>query len=188
MMDRERQERERREIFEATWRSYRTAMENVFALQERTLEFARSLVKAPVDALRNQAEINRATLDPLAEQSRRQREALENLVRESANAYTSFLQAPFSYYQEVVEAMTAPWVNTKDAPEIQAGYGSLPLEEAEDGGLPLEDYDSLNVRQVSEQLDGLSVEEIRQLRDHEAENKNRQTLIKRFDARIDAGS
>ena len=198
MMDREKKERERQEIFEATWRSYRTAMENAFALQERTLEFARSLLEAPGEALRNQAEINRATLDTLAEQSRRQREALENLVRESTNAYTNLLQAPFSYYQEVVEAMTAPWVNTEDAPEIQAGDGSLPLEEAEDdglpleetgdGSLPLEDYDSLSVRKVSDKLDGLSTQEIQQLRDYEAENKNRQTLIKRFDARIESGS
>ena len=187
MMDREKRDRERQEIFEATWRSYRTAMENAFALQEQTLEFARSLLEAPAEALRNQAENNRATLDTLAEQSRRQREALENLVRESTNAYANLLQAPFSYYQEVVAAMTAPWVNTEVAPESPED-GGLPLEEAEDSGLPLEDYDSLNVREVSEKLHELSLEEMRQLRDHEAENKNRQTLIRRFDARIEGGS
>ncbi len=188
MMDREKKERERQEIFEATWRSYRTAMENAFALQERTLEFARSLLEAPAEVLRNRAESNRATLDSLAEQSRKQREALENLVRESTNAYVNLLQAPFSYYQEVVEAMTAPWVNTGNASVSRAEDGGPSLEEAGDSGLPLEDYDSLNVRQVSENLDELSVEEIRQLRDYEAENKNRQTLIKRFDARIESGS
>jgi hypothetical protein len=198
MMDRERKERERQEIFEATWRSYRTAMENAFALQERTLKFAWSLLEAPVEALRNRAESNRATLDSLAEQSRKQREALENLVRESTKAYVNLLQAPFSYYQEVVEAMTAPWVNTGNAPESRAEDNGppleaaedvgLPLEEAEDSSLPLEDYDSLNVRQVSEKLDGLSAEEIRRLRDHEAEGKNRQTLMKRFNARIESGT
>jgi len=152
-------------------------MENVFALQERTFEFARSLLEGPAEALRTQAEGNRATLDALAEQSRRQREALENLVRESANAYVNLLQAPFSYYQEVVEAVTTPWVSSGDGPERR-----------EDSGLPLEDYDSLNVREVSNKLDELSVEEIRQLRAYEARNKNRRTLMDRFNQRIEPGS
>ncbi len=178
MMERERKERERQEAFEATWRSYKTAMESAFALQERTLEFARGLLEAPAEALRTQTESNRTTLDTLTEQSKRQREALENLVRASTHAYANLLQAPFSYYQEIVEAMTAPWTSTEDGPESQA----------EDSGLPLEDYDSLTVREVSDQLNELSIEEIRQLRDHEAENKNRQTLMRRFDARIEGGS
>jgi hypothetical protein len=178
MMERERKDRERQEAFEATWRSYKTAMESAFALQERTLEFARGILEAPAEALRTQTESNRTTLDTLTEQSKRQREALENLIRASTHAYANLLQAPFSYYQEVVEAMTAPWTSTEDDLESRA----------EESALPLEDYDSLTVREVSDQLNELSVEEIRQLRDHEAENKNRQTLMRRFDARIEGGS
>jgi type IV secretory pathway VirB10-like protein len=51
---------------------------------------------------------------------------------------------------------------------------------------PLEGYDSLTVKQVSERLDELSAEEIRQLRAYEAENKNRSTLLRRLDERIEA--
>lgn len=178
MMDREKKDRERQEIFEATWRSYQTAMENAFALQEQTLEFARSLFEAPPEARQNHADSSRATLDRLAKQSKRQREALENLVRESTNAYVNLLQAPFSYYQGIVAAMTKPWVRTEVAPKSPA----------EDGSLPLEGYDSLTVREVSEKLHKLSVEEIRQLRDYETENKNRQTLIRRFEASIEGVS
>jgi hypothetical protein len=54
--------------------------------------------------------------------------------------------------------------------------------------LPLEDYDSMNVHQISERLDDLSTEEVRRLRDYEARKKNRRTLIGRFDRRIEAGS
>jgi uncharacterized protein YdiU (UPF0061 family) len=57
-----------------------------------------------------------------------------------------------------------------------------------EGALPLEGYDSMNVRQVSDKLGDLSVEEIRQLRDYEVRNKNRRTLMDRFDARIEAAS
>src|SRR5918998_1008954 len=46
--------------------------------------------------------------------------------------------------------------------------------------LPLAEYDSLNIRQISERLDELSVEEIRRLRDYEVRNKDRSTLVNRF--------
>jgi hypothetical protein len=173
MMDRERTNRERERIFEATRQSYRTAMENVFALQERTLEIARSLLESSAEASRAQAERNRALLEELAEQSRRQREILENLLQETTNAYVNVLWAPFSYYQEVLEAM-AP--TRRGSPRSQ------------ESSLPIEDYNSLNVREVIERLDELGVEEIERLRSYEAANKNRIPLLRRFDARIEAGA
>lgn len=178
MMDRERREKRSQETFQRTWQSYRAAMEKAFALQEQTLDFARSLLEAPVEALRNQAESNRATLDELAEQSRKQQEALESLIRGSTNAYVNLLQAPFSYYQEIMEAMTAPWTSPRGSSE---GRG-------EGDSLPLANYDSLNVREVSDRLDDLGTEEIKQLRDYEVRNKNRKTLVERLDARIEPGS
>ncbi len=114
MMDRERQERDVQDVFQATQASYWTAIEKTFALQERTIEFARNLIEAPPETLRTQAENNRATLEALAEQSRKQREAMENLVRESAKVYESLLQVPFSHGQEYLnfeEATEAPEVN-----------------------------------------------------------------------------
>jgi uncharacterized protein (DUF342 family) len=113
MMDRERQEKDLQEVFETTQASYRAAVENTFALQERTLEFARSLLEAP-ETLREQAENNRVTLKALVEQSRRQREAMEKLVGEAAKVYESLLRAPFSHHQhhpEFEEANEAPEVN-----------------------------------------------------------------------------
>ena len=56
MMDRERQEKDLQEIFETTQGAYRAAVENTFALQEQTLEFAQSLLEAPPETLREQAE------------------------------------------------------------------------------------------------------------------------------------
>ena len=148
-------------------------MENAFALQERTLEIARSLLESSTEASQAQTERNRALLDDLAEQSRRQREILENLLQETTNAYVNVLWAPFSYYQEVLEAM-AP-----------TGRGSPRNQES---SLPIEDYNSMNVREVSERLDELGVEEIERLRSYEAANKNRITLLRRFDARLEAGA
>jgi uncharacterized protein (DUF342 family) len=114
MMDRERQEKDLQEVFESTQASYRAAIENTFALQEQTLEFAQSLLEAPPEAIRDQAENSRVTLEALSEQSRRQREAMESLIGEAAKVYESLLRAPFSHHQhhpEFEEAKEAPEVN-----------------------------------------------------------------------------
>ncbi len=56
--------------------------------------------------------------------------------------------------------------------------------QADAEGLPIEEYDSLNVNQVTQRLGELSVEELERLRDYEAENRNRRSLLERFDRRI----
>ena len=114
MMDHERQERDLQEVFDATQASYRAAIENTFALQERTLEFARHLVEASAEDLRTQAENNRAMLQTLIEESRKHREAIENLVRESAKVYESFLRSPFSHHQSY-----STFEEATEAPEVQ---------------------------------------------------------------------
>ena len=114
MMDHERQERDLQEVFNTTQASYLAAIENSFALQERTLEFARNLIAAPQEALRTQAEHTHATLKTLTEESRRQREAMENLVRESAQVYESLLRSPFSHHHQ-----HPSFEEAKGAPEVK---------------------------------------------------------------------
>ena len=117
MMDHERQERDLQEVFDATQASYRAAIENTFALQERTLQFASTLIEAPEETLRTRAEDNLAMLQTLIEESRRQREAMENVVRESAKVYERLLLSPFSHHQshsKFEEATEAPEVQSRE--------------------------------------------------------------------------
>ena len=114
MMVRERQEKDLQEVFETTQASYQAAVENTFALQERTLEFARSLLESPPETFREQAENNLVTLKALVEQSRRQREAMEKLVGEAAKVYESLLGAPFSHHQHHPE-----FEESKEASEVK---------------------------------------------------------------------
>jgi uncharacterized protein (DUF342 family) len=116
MMDHERQERDLQEVFDATQASYRAAIENTFALQERTLEFARSLIETSAEALETQAENNRVTLDTLTEEARKHREAMENLISESTKVYESLLRSPFSHHQD-----RSKFEEAKEAPEVQPG-------------------------------------------------------------------
>jgi hypothetical protein len=116
MMDRERTEKDLQGIFQVSQHSYQAAVENTFALQKKTLEFARGLLEASAEDLRTQAENNRAVLASLVEQSRMQREAMEKLVQKSAKVYENMLQSPFSHNQqhpEFEKAAEAPEVNPK---------------------------------------------------------------------------
>ena len=115
MMDHERQERDLQEVFDATQASYLAVMENTFALQERTLEFARTLNEASEEALQTHTGNNRAMLERLTEESRRHREAIENLVRESAKVYESLLRSPFSHHQH-----HPSFEEAKEAPEVKS--------------------------------------------------------------------
>jgi hypothetical protein len=114
MMDHERQERDLQEVFDATQASYRAAIENTFAHQERTLQFARHLVEASAEDLQTQVENDRAMLQTLIEESRKHREAMENLVRESTKVYESLLRSPFSHHQH-----HSKFEEAAEAPEVQ---------------------------------------------------------------------
>ena len=50
------------------------------------------------------------------------------------------------------------------------------------------DYDALTVEEVSKRIEGLSAEQLRQVREFEKNNKNRETLIERIDRKIRANS
>ncbi len=53
-------------------------------------------------------------------------------------------------------------------------------------GLPIEEYDSLTVSQITQRLMELSLKQVEQLRDYEAENRNRRSIMQRFETRIRA--
>ena len=50
--------------------------------------------------------------------------------------------------------------------------------------LPIRDYEELTAAQVAEQLDGLSVDQLRQVRDHERRNANRKTVLSAVERKL----
>ncbi|HET7270354.1 MAG TPA: hypothetical protein VFI90_04640 [Rubrobacter sp.] len=101
MMDHERTEKELEEIFEEIQRSYKTFADDAFALQERTLGFARELLENPEG---QEVEGLRDTLEDLAEKSRGERERFERVARKSSEAYMSVLKAPVDEHHKGEEA------------------------------------------------------------------------------------
>src|SRR3954451_14498572 len=104
MMDHERTEKELQEIFEEIQRSYNAFADDAFALQERSLEFARGLLENPAE---REAEGMRATLEELAEKSSGERERFERLARNSNEAYTRVLNGPVDEHHHKTEEAKA---------------------------------------------------------------------------------
>jgi hypothetical protein len=68
---------------------------------------------------------------------------------------------------------------------------SIPISYAQEGvrgaRFPIEGYDELTVEEISGRLGGLSVEDLRVVRDHEERNKNRETVLEQLDRKIRGG-
>jgi hypothetical protein len=65
---------------------------------------------------------------------------------------------------------------------------SYAKEGLEDARFPIEGYDEHTVEEVNARLGSLSAEDLREVRDYEERNKNRETILEQLDRRIRGGS
>jgi len=160
---------------------YGQASESVERQQERAKEFS-ELVSSN---LRQQAEPGRANAQRLSEQADRQREA-----------YAEFLDTAFSRYRAGAEQATrSAQAGVRTLTDTTTGLlgtatGAVGATEevaeraAEAAVFPIEGYDEMNVDEVSERLDDLSIEELQLVRDYEELNEGRKTLLEQMDRKI----
>jgi hypothetical protein len=66
----------------------------------------------------------------------------------------------------------------------QVAREGAPAAESVATGVPIQNYDTLNVGAIVEQLDNLSTEELKRVRSYEQQNKNRDTLLQQIDRRM----
>jgi hypothetical protein len=146
--------------------SYRTVIDHTVALQERNAKFWQGMIYGVVREVRGQAESNRAVTQELVERAEGQRDAFRTLIEESVDAYVELIYAPLVYYRR----------------------GLRLVESGVNGGFPIPGYDELNVAEISQRLDGLTAAQIREVREYEKRNKNRETLIEQLDRKRKAAS
>ena len=151
-------------LAETTRDSFGTVVDHAVGLQERNVRFAQGLVEDSIRELRQQAESNRALTQELVDRTERQRDALQTLVEESVDAYMDLAYAPLSYYRQGLRL-------------VESGVG-----------FPIAGYDELNVAEISERLEGLTAAQVREVREYEKRNKNRDTLIEQLDRKLKAAS
>jgi hypothetical protein len=182
--------------------SYRVVYGQAAESAERQQRRAREFSELVSSNLSEQADAGRPGVQRLSEQAAKQQEAGRALARESVEAYAEFLEDAFSRYRSGAEQATesaregaravadtaAGLVGTAaGAAGATAGATAGAMRSAaETHAFPIEGYDEMNVEEVSERLDDLSVEELRLVRDHEERNNGRETLLERMDRKIRA--
>jgi hypothetical protein len=175
-----------RKFAESLTESYRAVSDRTVSAQQLNAELTQDFFTNVFNNLRGEAESNREMAQQLADQQQRQQEATQALTQESVGAYMDFMNSMFSFHQGGIEAAERGVEEAERSAGAGPGGGPEGRQAVEEP--PLEDYDSLNVDQISERLDKLSDEEIKRLRAYEVRNKNRRTLMNRLRQRIEAGS
>src|SRR5215217_15500 len=133
------------------------------------------LLNTPSSYLSGQAEQQQQTLQQTAQQwmqqAQQQRQTFQQQAQEQRQSFQQMTQEVLGSYSQLFN--------------IPLSYAKEGLRDAK---FPIEGYDELNVEEVSARLDALSSEELREVRDYEERNKNRETVLEQLDRRIRAGS
>jgi hypothetical protein len=178
-----------KQFADAVRASYQAVADRSVSAQALNAQLTQQFFTDVINNLRTQTEDNRAMTQELVDQQRRTQEAGRALTQESVGAYMDFVNSIFSFYQGSVQEEEDAEAAERGTTETDTSTGGERDESKEaGGGLPIEDYDSLGVKKISERLEELSDEEVEQLRRYETANKNRSTLLVRFDERLGASS
>ena len=177
-------------------------------LQQRNVEFVQGWTGNAVNAWREQTEHNVRTAEAFARSASKQQEGFRTLTQAWAGTYRDFF-SPFAYFREGVrttqqaarqglqatEQVTRQGLRVAEAATEQTdevlrqnekATREAELRTAVFSALQTANYDELSVAEISKRLDGLSVEQLRKVREYEKKNKNRETLIEQIDRKIRA--
>ena len=197
-----------RRFAETLAESYRLVYEQAAEAGERQQERAREFSEFVASNLREQTEASHAGAERLSEQAQRQQRAGRDLARESVEAYAEFLDEAFSSYRSGTERVAGTFREgvattgrtatgllgaatgaVADATGGAADAAASGAERAAEAvAFPIEGYDQMNVEEISERLDDLSVEELQLVRDYEELHEGRKTLLERMDRKIRSAS
>jgi hypothetical protein len=133
------------------------------------------LLNTPGSYLSGQAEQQQQTFQQTArqwmEQAQQQQQSFQQQAQQQQQSFQQMTQEVMSTYSELFN--------------IPISYAKEGLKNAQ---FPIEGYDELTVEEVSGRLGSLSAEELREVRDYEERNKNRETILEQLDRRIRGGS
>ncbi len=133
------------------------------------------LLNTPGSYISGQAEQQQQNLQQTAQQwmqqAQQQQQTFQEQAQEQQQAFQQMTQEVMSTYAQLFN--------------IPLSYAKQGLKES---GFPVRGYDDLNADEISRNISGLSVEELRVVRDYEERNKNRHTILEQLDRRIRSGS
>jgi hypothetical protein len=133
------------------------------------------LLNTPGSYLSGQAEQQQQTLQQTAQQwmqqAQQQQQAFQQQAQEQQQSFQQMTQEVIGGYAQLFN--------------IPISYAQEGLRDAQ---FPIEGYDQLTVEEISARLGGLSAEDLREVRDYEERNKNRETVLEQLDRKIRSGS
>jgi signal transduction histidine kinase len=133
------------------------------------------LLNTPGSYISGQAEQQQQTFQQTAQQwmkqAQQQRQTFQQQAQEQQQSFQQMTQEVLGNYSKLFN--------------IPLSYAQQGLRDAQ---FPIEGYDELTVEEVSGRLDALSSEDLREVRDYEERNKNRETILEQLDRRIRSSS
>ncbi len=169
-------------------------------LQQRNVNFVQNWMSSGTRALRAQTQQNLKTADVFVRSARKQQEGLRTLGQEWIGAYRELFTTPVARVEQGLEAVqqTAKQglrlaeETTKQTGEVLQQAAEVTreaeIETAVHGALKTKNYEELNVEDITKKLDGLSVDELKKVREYEKQSKAREALMEQIDRRIKAAS
>jgi hypothetical protein len=147
--------------------------------QELNTQFARRAVGTWIDGLRKQTELSQDVAQELFGRAEEQAEAYRRFFGQWGN----FPMGNFPF-PGMANSVMFPF--QKQGMHLVDTAARSAEETLATTAFPIAGYDEKNVDEIYARLDGLSAEQIRHLRAYEKANKNRQSLIDRFDSKLRA--
>src|SRR5215217_1956097 len=153
-----------------------------------------------------------SAMQSLAEQIQKQQQTSQQMTQELMNTYMQLLNTPGSYLwgqaeqqQQTLQQTAQQWMEqaqqqqqqsfqqmTQEVMSIYSQLFNIPISYAKEGlrdaQFPIEGYDELTKKEVIARQGALSTEGLREVRDYEERNKNRETILEQLDRRIRSGS
>ena len=152
-----------------------TAMDYALKAQEINTKLLQQTTQAWIDGFRYQAELSQGMAQAFFGQWGN---ALASMPR------TTPVELPFQS-QSRSEVTGEPATNgAQKSTEIAVKDAKGAQKNTETATFPIEGYDEMNLDEVSERLDGLSVEELKRVRKYEKRNKDRGSLRKEMKQKI----
>src|SRR5215204_4256851 len=175
-------------------------------LQQRNAEFVQGWMGDAAEVLREQTEHNVRTAEAFTRGISKQQEEYRALTQQWEGAYRDFF-SPFSYVQGGMRTFQRATQQGLEATEQVAQQGLRVAEEATEqtekvlrrteeatrqeelkaavfGALKTTNYEDLTVEDIVKHLDGLTIQQLEQVREYEKQNKDRETLIEQIDRKI----
>jgi CRP-like cAMP-binding protein len=133
------------------------------------------LLNTPGSYFSGQAEQQQQTLQQTAqqwmEQAQQQQQSFQQQAQQQQQSFQQMSQEIMTSYSQLFN--------------IPLSYAQEGLRDAQ---FPIEGYDGLTVEEVTARLSALSAEDLREVRDYEERNKNRETILEQLDRRIRSGA